>query len=336
MAVTKGNETFCENCHKIVKCKIFACEKEMTLKGITYRYTGKIAQCTECGEYMETSGTMDYNVEAFDQVYRDINGIIPLKKVIEIPQRYNIGKKPLSTLLGWGEHTFSRFYDGARPSLQYSDVLKNIADDPAFYSEILEKNKDKIGAVAYEKSRKATDALLGGTNSIISSKQSQVMRYIVGYKLLGYVSLLIILYYIQGFSYAFLGSYCFTEDCEAWPLGPVYKEAYDEYDNVLKKYKTLSGHNEDEFDLSFLLEGEAEIVRTCTEYLSTFTGAVLSKFTHMETPWIVTRGIPERKGNGQIIPKQMIGDYFCSVRKKYQMESVADIHRYFEALSADL
>lgn len=37
------------------------------------------------------------------------------------------------------------------------------------------------------------------------------------------------LYYIQGFHYAFYGAFPFSEDCEAWVHGPVYREIFEKY-----------------------------------------------------------------------------------------------------------
>jgi hypothetical protein len=54
--------------------------------------------------------------------FRKQHNIISLEKIIEIPEKYNIGKRPLSLLLGWGEQTFSRYYDGDMPTQQYSAI----------------------------------------------------------------------------------------------------------------------------------------------------------------------------------------------------------------------
>ena len=94
------------------------------------------------------------------------NEIISLEHIIAIPQKYRIGKRPLSLLLNWGEMTFSRYYAGAVPSKQYSDVLKQIHDDPHFYLSLLEKNKNNLKSLkAYEKSRKAVIALFDRGNT---------------------------------------------------------------------------------------------------------------------------------------------------------------------------
>jgi hypothetical protein len=77
-------------------------------------------------------------------VYRQNNGIISLEKILEIPRKYNIGKRPLSLLLGWGEMTFSKYCEGDMPTKQYSNILLKIYDDPAYYKELLEKNKDNL------------------------------------------------------------------------------------------------------------------------------------------------------------------------------------------------
>src|SRR5690606_18232950 len=125
-----------------------------------YEYTGKKAVCTECGSEVYVADIEDENLRALYDTYRQKNGIISLEKILEIPQKYNIGKRPLSLLLGWGEMTFSRYCEGDMPTKQYSDILQKIYDDPAYYKELLEKNKDNLKSLqAYEKSKRKVQEL---------------------------------------------------------------------------------------------------------------------------------------------------------------------------------
>ena len=69
-----------------------------------------------------------------------------------ILKKYDIGKRPLSLLLGWGESTLTRYLDGDIPTKQYSNTLKKILNNPDDMKDLLEKNKDNIKDVAYRKS----------------------------------------------------------------------------------------------------------------------------------------------------------------------------------------
>ena len=52
--------------------------------------------------------------------------IITIEEILEILEKYNIGKKPLSLVLGWGEVTIIRYLDGSIPDKLHSDVLFSI------------------------------------------------------------------------------------------------------------------------------------------------------------------------------------------------------------------
>ncbi|KYH30939.1 hypothetical protein CLTEP_24610 [Clostridium tepidiprofundi DSM 19306] len=65
--------------------------------------------------------------------------LIQVSEIKEVLEKYDIGKRPLSLVLGWGKGTLSRYVDGDIPTRQYSDVLKRVKNDPEFMLELLEK-----------------------------------------------------------------------------------------------------------------------------------------------------------------------------------------------------
>ncbi len=84
----------------------------------------KIAYCEECKAEIYIPEIDDFNLKALYDTYRKENNIISLEKIIEIPKLYDIGKRPLSLLLGWGEQTFTRYLAPADIKL-YSDMMFN-------------------------------------------------------------------------------------------------------------------------------------------------------------------------------------------------------------------
>ena len=221
---------FCENCRNDVEYNVIEEQMIGTIKGETYTYTGKVAKCKECKSDIFVNSINDYNLKALYDVYREENGIISLEKVLGICEKYNISKRPLSLLLGWGEQTYSRYCNADIPSKQYSDILNKIYESPVFYSEILENNKEKLSSeTAYKKSKKAVDKILEG-NLNEESKINRVINYILNR--CGDITPLALqksLYYVQGFYYAFNNEFLFEEDCQAWAHGPVYPEVYFKY-----------------------------------------------------------------------------------------------------------
>jgi hypothetical protein len=153
----------------------------------------------------------DENLKGLYDAYRQKNGIISLEKIREIPEKYNIGKRPLSLLLGWGEVTFSRYDEGYVPTKQYSDILQKIYDDPAYYKELLEKNKANLKSPqAYEKSMRRVKELLGEKENTGSKLDLSIQYLLHECEDITPLALQKLLYYVQGFYYAFAGRFLFA------------------------------------------------------------------------------------------------------------------------------
>ena len=317
---------FCENCRKDVDYNIIEEQMIGTIKGETYTYTGKVAKCKECNSDIFVNSINDYNLKALYDVYREENGIISLEKVLGICEKYNISKRPLSLLLGWGEQTYSRYCNGDIPSKQYSDILNKIYESPVFYSELLENNKEKLPSeIAYKKSKEAVDKILEGYLNN-ESKINRVINYILNR--CGDITPLALqksLYYVQGFYYAFNDKFLFEEDCQAWAHGPVYPEVYFKY----KHFKFDPIESKIEVSDTIFTSSELIIIENVVKHFCCYSGKVLEKFTHSEYPWLKTRGkIPELKSSTEIIKKEYIGKYFKDVKEKYNMINPNDIESY--------
>lgn len=152
-------ETFCENCRDYREYTIEKKKVKEDFKGTEYEYNIKIATCNKCKQEIDAEDVIDYNLNSLYTEIRKKNDIISLEDIIYIPEKYNIWKKPLSLLLGWGEITFTRFYDGDMPTKQYSNILKKILEDPEYYLKTIDKNKEKA-IKAYNKSKVQVEKLL--------------------------------------------------------------------------------------------------------------------------------------------------------------------------------
>ena len=319
---------FCESCFKEVDC-IVKDNIPMIgeIKNIKYKYLGKEAYCKECGSIVYNPTVLEYNIEALYDKCREVNGLISLQKIREIPKKYHIGKRPLSLLLGWGEHTFSRFYEGNLPTKQYSDILVKIYDNPKYYLELLETNKGRLSSsVTYQKSYKATNTLL---QHKFDSKILVAAQYLINHcEDITALTLQKALYYTQGLYSAFYGDFIFKDDCEAWVHGPVYRNVYQEYKEY--EYRTIQP-DKSITDFSCLSKNEITVLNYVSDYFCTFSGKVLEYFTHQEQPWINCRkGMPLLAASDKIIPKAEIKDYFCSIKDKYGIDELSDVRIYTE------
>ncbi len=322
--------TFCEECRKDVTYYEESVPIKGTLKGEEYNYTGKKAICTGCGAEVYVAEIEDENLKMLYEAYRQKNGIMPLEKILEIPQKYDIGKRPLSLLLGWGEMTFTRYCDGDMPTKQYSDMLQRIYCEPNFYLSLLEENKGNLKSqTAYEKSKRTTAELLGEQNNAIP-KVDEVINYLLFQcEDITPLALQKALYYIQGFYYAFMNSFLFSEDCEAWVHGPVYRDIYNRYSS----YRFDPIESNGEFDISVFTDAEKAVIDSVIQNFCCYSGKILERFTHSEMPWIKTRGnLSADDHSNRTISKATIGEYFTAVKQKYNMLTPNDIENYTQIM----
>ena len=360
----KDNKTFCEECRDEVEYSTKSIPMTASIKGKQYSYTGTEAHCKECGSAVYVPEIIDANLRALYDVYRKENNIIPLDEIKKIPAKYSIGKRPLSLLLGWGEQTFSRFADGDIPSKQYSDILQHIYNDPEYYLQLLISNKNNLkSSLSYEKSYKATQKLLlksnnsSSNNDFINTDSSNKINDVIQYLLVKCeditpLALQKSLYYIQGFYFAFYKSFLFTDDCQAWVHGPVYKDVYLRYKDytftpIDSPTTEISGIKSSEKLADYKHAQKSDLTRLTAELTTTlsatekavcdsvienlccYSGKELERFTHTEKPWVLTRGdLDENESSNKIISKNIIGDYFSEIKTKFNMINPNDISQY--------
>lgn len=180
---------------------------------------------------MSVPGIIDLNVHEIDEQYRKLKGLVSIEDIHTLMELYNIGKAPLSIVLGFGEITITRYLLGQVPSKEYSNIIRNALSSPVYMEQKLLENKDRVALAAFKKSMNRVSELKN--MFIISNKMIGVISYI--FEKLDEVTPLMLqklLYYIQGLSFVLNGREMFEENCEAWVHGPVYKDVY----NIFKQF----------------------------------------------------------------------------------------------------
>ena len=330
----ESKKVFCEECRNDVEYVVKETRMVGSIKDETYQYMGKVAHCTECDSEIYVDEVNDYNLKMLYDEYRKENDIISLEHIREICKKYGIGKRPLSLLLGWGEQTFSRYYEGDIPTKQYSNILKNIYEDPSFYLNLLEDNKNNLKSEkAYQKSKGVVEQLIGRVE-IKDSKIDDVIKYLANEcEDITPLALQKLLYYVQGFYYAFYETFIFVEDCQAWVQGPVYPEVYYRY----KDYVCNSSNFHKEVDFSGFITFETAILDSVVKYLGCYSGKVLEKFTHSEEPWLSARGVYKTlELSDEVIRKEDIGRYFKHIKSAYNMMNPSDIKLYAASMFTEI
>lgn len=314
----KDKTDFCHKCNNEVNVSIECTTLHGKLKGHDYVYEG-IEKSTDCGHILFDDEVDKHNKQALYDTYRIKNNIICLDKIREIPEKYDIGKRPLSNLLDWGELTFTRYFVGDIPSKAYSDILNVIYNNPEKYMEILENNKHFISSKAYDKSKLATINLIGD-----NSKIQEILNYIssICYDISPLFAQKL-LYYCDGFYYAFFKETLFEDNCYASEHGSIYLDIYNKQKNQFLNYEKT------EFNLT---HNEKAIVDSVVKNLGCFSSSVLKDLTISETPWINAKGkLNYNSKETPTINKEDIHNYFERILTKYNMIFTEDIYLYSKA-----
>lgn len=320
---------FCEKCHDMVEYSVKTEQKSKEIKGKKIKYEGKGAYCDKCGANIFVAEIRDYNLEKLDEAYRKSEGLILVSDIEKILEKYNIGRRPLSLLLGWGEVTLTRYLNGDIPSKHYSDTLKKVLEDANYMKELLEHNKGKVTDNAYNSCKKAIEEISSAAEPQTENKIDSVVKYLLS-NLADITPLALqkLIYYAQSFYKIFYGKYLFDANCEAWVHGPVYREIYHKYkeygydpiEDAHIKYKDIQ-----------LTESEKGILDSIIVNFGCYSGKILERMTHEEKPWRLTRkGLKPNEGSNRIIEKELIDDYFGEIKTKYDMINVLDIKNYSE------
>ena len=328
----KERTDFCVECRAVTPYSLKKKTIKKTIRDKEYDFVITTAVCNNCGSEMSIPGLIDANSHEIDEQYRAAEGIISTEDIENLLKVYNIGKTPLSLALGFGEITITRYLAGQIPSKEYSDVIRHALSSPAYMKEMLEKNKDKIAGTAFSKGMIAADKM--EKTFSISDKMLGVISYI--FETVEEVTPLMLqklLYFIQGVYSALFGKYIFTETCEAWQHGPVYRDVYDLFRDF--KYNPID-------DERFAILHGKETLLDQNEQLAAdlvlmtfgmYGGKTLERITHKETPWINARkGYEEFEPSNEMITNESIKDYFSSVNKKYDIRNVNGLNAYINAM----
>lgn len=241
------------------------------------------------------------------------NSIITVNEIKAILNDFQIGKKPLAKLLGWGETTIIRYIEGDIPTYEYSNKLRKIADEPTFYYELLLKNKDNLTGVAFRKSKKAVlEKMVESRISLIAQYMNHIIESEVSPS---YIQNL--LYYAQAFSLVLYNKELFEEDyCVNGDSMP-YTKIYDSMKN--------NRINDIEIPEDRLSDEEISLVKKVIESFSWYGPKALKLLNSSErTNYRISR---DKNGN-RIIAKDTIKNYFKEIFLQFDIHSLEDINKY--------
>lgn len=329
-----GEQAYCASCRSNVAFETKDATRTTESDGQVYEYPVKLAICAECGKVATYKPYQELARQAFADRVREAHGLASLEIVQDLPAKYGIGKRPLSTLLGWGEVTYSRFANGLAPSPAYSDIIKRLHDDPKLFLKLLLSNRNRIASSAFEKSYQATQNALESECSG-ASKLISLANYLkhLSDNALDKIGVQKLIYYIQGFAGNLISDPIVTRAPKAWAYGPVYGEEY--YYEVVTLDVPLDdpGCDPDLFKGDFTAD-ELQVIDDVFLAFRPYSTWTWAEMTHSETPWLEARnraGASAGEKSDERIPLKDIEGYFSRVIKEYDIQTSEDIPRYVKA-----
>ncbi len=319
-------ELLCSKCRKRVSYQILKRPAKAFIKDLEIEYEEYYGICDECGEELYIPGIDDQNEAKIEQIFREKKGLITIPEIMMILEKYNIEKRPLSKLLGFGELTITRYIDGQLPSKKYSDILYGILMDEQKMKKIALENKEAVSTLTFDKVLQAI--LKCEEEKQFSNSAERIALYVIYYgKEITNLLLQKVLYYVKAISHVFNGFSIIPESCEAWRLGPVFPTVYDKYKEFGKQEikLNLSG----EYIQSLLTEEEKEIVNFVLNTFGIYNAWFLRDLTHKEEPWITARGdLDESDASKNVIEDKLIYEFFKRVNGKFNLKTFEGIDLY--------
>ena len=107
---------------------------------------------------------------------------------------------------------------------------------------------------------------------------------------LNHLKLQKLLYYVQAWHLAFVGTVLFAGGFQAWIHGPVNRDTYDRYKDQKMLYSRVGPKDvRPTFMASSLTEEQRVHIDGVLESYGEFSGTQLEDLTHHEAPWIEAR-----------------------------------------------
>lgn len=326
-------EDFCVYCREVKPYSVVKKTINKRIRDKDYSFVITTYVCDCCGHEMGVPGVFDLNSREIDEQYRKAESIVSIEDIKDLMKIYNIGKTPLSLALGFGEITITRYIEGQVPSKEYSDVIRRALSSPAFMIEMLNQNRGKIADSAYIKAMKAAENLEKAFT--ISDRMQGAIAYIFHtIDEAAPMALQTMLYYIEGVYSALSGNFMFSETCEAWPHGPVYRNVFSLFRGF--RYSLVDDARfavlRDKKDL--LSDDERHAADLVLGTFGRYGGKALELIALKEDPWVNAReGDGPDESSGAEISNDSIKEYFVSVSRKYNLSSEEGINDYISAMS---
>jgi putative zinc finger/helix-turn-helix YgiT family protein len=134
----------CPNCEGVRDLEFIQKEEDIIVRGEPITVKVEYLKCTECGtEFNDPSSQKDPLDTAYRE-YRQQHGMLQPERIKDLREKYGLNQQELSSLLGWGGATLSRYENGALQDDAHETILRLI-QEPHNLLELIEQKPEAVG-----------------------------------------------------------------------------------------------------------------------------------------------------------------------------------------------
>lgn len=242
------------------------------------------------------------------------------QQLTEIIEAYNIGKKPLSTLLGWGVTTVMNQLKADNASPEFASKINEIHENPYAFARLLEENKRLITDVAYRKAKAAVE------KRILRDKSALLVMYLArhsNFDIAPY-QLTAALFYSQALSLLINGRPLFDDD--VYYLHRSFIPYPSIYSGLIK-----NGVKYVRTETDALTNEEKDLVSGVNKVLCGYSPNAIRAVLKADRARLVERhGGEDEETDGVLITLNELQSFFAENSALTPLNDPKDLKRYFE------
>ncbi len=135
----------CFECGALVIPQIEIRLETLPVRGEPTQVEARVGVCPECGADLSIEELDDTTLVAAFNSYREAHGLMTPEQMRQLRDRYGLGVRAFSLLLGWGEITLHRYESGSLQDAAHEAALR-LAEEPANIRVYLTANGHKLTA----------------------------------------------------------------------------------------------------------------------------------------------------------------------------------------------
>jgi putative zinc finger/helix-turn-helix YgiT family protein len=130
----------CPVCEKSSGIEVVTNKQVFNIKGENINVDVELFHCKNCDAVFSSKELGDPFKKAY-RAYRDIKKMVQPDEIVKFRQKYDLTQKELSSLLGFGEVTLSRYENGSLQDKTHDTLLKLVMD-PTNLLELINSKED--------------------------------------------------------------------------------------------------------------------------------------------------------------------------------------------------